>query len=80
MDTWRIRRESVLKEYSYNDGASTRSLREFVELQDALTRRMISLLQEQEPEWYTALYELAQNTDKIIRGGKTFINGQQVRT
>lgn len=79
LETWAIRRETIFNEpgMKYNSGSNYASMQRFVETQDALTRKMISILGRQDPLFYSAMYELAQNTDRIIKGGKTFINGQQ---
>lgn len=79
VETWQIQRTALFNTpgMKYNEGSNYASMQRFVEIQDAMTKRLISVCGKQDPGFYSAMYELAQNTDRIIRGGKTFINGQQ---
>lgn len=77
---WQTQRVEVFSRQPYGDGSNAKSLREFTEIQNGVTRRLVSLTGIQEPDFWTALQELAGNTDRVIRGGKTFVNGQDVTT
>lgn len=68
VEAWRDRRQSLAQPFS-QDG-----LRRFIETHNGLTRRMISLLRTNEPEFYSALLELTQNASTMVQGGKIFAN------
>lgn len=71
-----LQREAVFKRQQFKDGSNAASLREFVEIQNRLSRRLISLLQKEEPLFWEAVVELAMNAQRITEGAKVFVNGQ----
>ena len=74
--TWQIRKREVFKKNPFNEGSNASSLREFVEIQNGLSRRLISEFGIQDSDWYESLVELALNAQRMIEGGKVFVNGQ----
>lgn len=78
VDTWTARKVDVFKRQPYEDGGNAKSLREFVEYNNALSRRLISELQKQDEEFFASLAELANNCARIVAGGKVFVNKQDV--
>jgi hypothetical protein len=76
VETWMARRHEYASKWE--GGSNAASLREFVEAHNAMTRRLVSELQSQNPEFWSALYELAGNAETIIRNRKVFIDGQDV--
>ncbi len=78
VQTWQLKKRTVFRKQAYQDGSNAKSLREFVEINNALSRRLISELQTQDPDFYDSLVELAVNASRILERRKTFINGQDV--
>lgn len=78
VNTWRLQRTEVFKRQEYGDGSNASSLREFVDIQTGVCRRMISLVQEQDPDFWSAMFELANHAQTVVKGAKTFVNGQDV--
>jgi hypothetical protein len=46
----------------------------FIETHNALSRKMISLFDRKDPEFFSALLELAQNCSTLVSGGKIFVD------
>lgn len=76
VETWQLQKHAVFKRQAYNDGSNAKSLTEFVEIQNRLSRRLVSELQKQDADFFESLVELALNAQRIIEGGKVFVNGQ----
>jgi hypothetical protein len=68
VETWQLKRKPLAESFS-RDG-----LREFAETHNALTKRMISEIGRQDPEFYSALLELSQHASTLTVGGKFFVN------
>lgn len=71
-----MQRTEVFKRQAFDGGANAASLREFVEIQNRLSKRFISEFQVQDPDFYSAIVELAMNAQRMIEKGKLFVNGQ----
>jgi hypothetical protein len=78
VETWEIRKRTIFQEDPYKDGSNATSLRRFVELQNMLSRKLISEFGKQDPDFYESLVELALNAQRIIEKGKIFVNGSDV--
>jgi hypothetical protein len=68
VETWMGERQGLAGHFS-KDG-----LAEFIAVHNARTRQMISLLGKNDPDFYGALLELAQNASTMTAGGKIFVN------
>ena len=78
IEIWMTQRVEVFKRNPYNDGASMSSMTEFANIQNGLARRLISLFERQDPQFWEALIEVASMCEPVIRGGKVFVNKQDV--
>ena len=76
LDGWDRQRQDVFKRQAYSDGANAKSLTEFAEMQNGFSKRLIQELGPLSPAQWSAIYELASNAERLVKGGKTFINGQ----
>lgn len=76
IETWQLQKRQVFKRQPYADGSNAKSLTEFVEIQNRLSRRLVSELGKQDPDFFESMVELALNAQRIIEGGKVFVNGQ----
>jgi BMFP domain-containing protein YqiC len=76
VETWQFQRHEVFKREEFDSGRNAASLRQFVETNNRLSRRLISLLDKRDPAFWSALQELAVVAGTIVSGGKTFVNGQ----
>lgn len=65
--TWQARRIEIGLESQNRTSAA--SLRKFVEVMNAMTRSLIRELDSQDPEFYSALMELAQNAATLTTPG-----------
>lgn len=75
VESWQTRRDTLMGTPSAKRGSAA-SLREFVEIHNALTRRLITVLGVHDPKFYDGLLELAQNAGRVLEGGKIFVDGQ----
>lgn len=78
VETWQHQREEVFKRQAFQDGANAKSLREFVEIQNRLSRKLISLTQKNDEHFWSALAELGNNAARIVTQGKVFVNKEDV--
>jgi hypothetical protein len=74
VSAWQIRRLEIASKWQ--DGASGRSLNDFVATSNALSRRFLSEMMTQDPLWCSALAELATTAQNMIEGGKIFVDGK----
>jgi hypothetical protein len=73
--TWRVKRD--IEARNTNDRTNAASLRKFVEIQNAQTRLLIAEFGTNDPDFYTALFELAMNAQTMTtKGAKLFVDGQ----
>jgi hypothetical protein len=73
--TWRLRRTEIGQKSQNRTSAA--SLREFVEVMNYQTRMLISHVGEQDPEFWSAVAELATNAATLTTpGAKIFADGQ----
>lgn len=72
-ETWQVRRHEIAQ------GFHLRGLREFCEFQNFQTRKLISYFGKQDPEFWTALAELATNAQTLTtKGAKVFADKKDV--
>lgn len=72
--TWQLKRHTIAARSQNRTSAP--NLREFVEVMNAMTRSLISEFDERDPEFYTALFELATNAQTLTSpGAKIFGDG-----
>lgn len=76
VETWQLQRHEVFKREAFQEGKNAASLRQFVEINNRLSRRLIAVFDKRDPEFWSALQELAVVAGTIVSGGKTFVNGQ----
>lgn len=69
-ETWIARRTSAAS------GFTAKSLRDFVELSDAMARKVIRAVDSTNPEVYEALAELATVAASVVSRRKVFVDGQ----
>jgi hypothetical protein len=74
--TWQFQRTAILKRLPYQEGSNSKSLTEFVEVSGRIANRVISLLEVQDEDFFSAMAEIANVAVGNIHGGKTFVNGQ----
>lgn len=72
VETWELRRIPLARSFTKN------GMTEFVETQNALTRQLIAGLDRKDPEFWSALLELAQNGARMTAGGKLFADGKDM--
>jgi hypothetical protein len=74
---WQMQRQTIAARSQGRTSAP--NLREFVETMNALTRRLIRVCDNQDPEFYTALFELATNAGTLTTpGANIFGDGQKM--
>jgi hypothetical protein len=78
VETWQTQRKVTFDRHRFSDGSNAKSLREFVEIQNALSRRVVTLFEKQDPDFFTSLGELVMHASGMVTGAKTFVNGQDV--
>ena len=66
VETWQTQKREVFKRQTYSDGANPASLREFVEIQNRLSKRLVSGLEKQDPDFWQSLVELAMNCARMV--------------
>ena len=76
IETWISQRTLTFQRQPFNEGANASSLREFVEIQNRLSRRLISILQTENPDFWSAFVELGMNASRIVEGGKILVDKQ----
>lgn len=76
IETWQTQKLAVFKRQPFNEGANAASLREFTEIMNRLSRRLISITGKQDPDFWQSIVELAMNTNRILEGGKVFVDKQ----
>lgn len=78
VEAWIIQRTKLFEEpgMKYNDGSNAASMRRFIEIHNAQTRRLITAVQVSDPQFWDALVELASNAGRIVGGGRLFLNGE----
>jgi hypothetical protein len=76
VETWQFQREAIFKRSPFNEGANASSLREFTEVMNRLSREMIRTFEKEDGGFFTALNELAMNSNRLTDGGKIFVDGK----
>ena len=71
VNSWRTFRLTTTRFDDSSPGAATRSLNEFVASMNAMTRRLMAAFGENDPEFYSALAELANNAETHATKGAT---------
>jgi hypothetical protein len=66
--TWQARRVPLAEKFTQD------SLRGFAEGMNYLTRQMIAAFETDDPEFYSALMELAQNAGTLVSHAKLIVN------
>jgi hypothetical protein len=75
IESWQTLRSHIAS--TWNNGASAASLREFVEVHNAHTRKVIAEIGKGDPDFWSAWSELGVNAGTLLTpGAKIFVNGQ----
>lgn len=74
VETWQMQRVGLAQ------GFHQKGLREFVEVQNFLTRKLISQAQRSDPEFWSAVAELATNASTLTTPGAKIFADKQDRT
>lgn len=79
VETWQHQKKAVFEREQFKDGTNPKSLHEFNEIHNRLSRQLVSIFAKGgDPDFFDSLTELSVHAARIVAGGKTFINGQDV--
>jgi len=70
VEAWQLRRMSLAAAFT------TDGLREFAATHNALTRKLIVVVDRNDPEFWSAFLELCQQAGSMTAGGKFFVEKQ----
>jgi len=73
IETWQTKRISLATK-GENGGFTKDGLHEFAETMNALTRKLISLTRQQDPEFWSAWLELGQNASTMTHNAKLVVD------
>jgi hypothetical protein len=68
IETWQSKRAELLAAQPEIDAGNTEWVREFGTVHNSMTRQLVRELDEQSPEFWTALRELSGNAHRVMRG------------
>lgn len=79
IETWQHQKKAVFEREQFQDGTNPKSLREFNEIHNRLSKQIVSYFGKSgDPDFFDSLAELSFQAARIVTGAKTFINGQDV--
>lgn len=78
VEIWQTQKKEVFKRNPYHDGASVPSMTEFAQIQTSCARRLVSIMERQDDDFYESLIEIATQVGAVLRGAKTFVDKQDV--